>query len=49
MELKEKKFRQYRSNQGRSPEKMEANYKVFGYGMLIMVLTILGLLISKLF
>ena len=49
MESKEKKFRQYRSNQGRSPEKMEANYRVFGYGMLIMVLMILGLLIGKLF
>lgn len=46
---KEKKFRQYRSNQGRSPEKMEANYRVFGYGMLMMVLMMLGLLIGKLF
>jgi hypothetical protein len=47
--MKEKKFRQYRSNQGRSPEKMEANYKLFGYAMLVMVLIILGLLISNLF
>jgi len=46
---KEKKFRQYRSNQGRSPEQMEANYRVFGYGMLSMILIILGLLISNLF
>ena len=46
---KEKKFRQYRSNQGRKNEKMEANYRVFGYGMLMMVLMMLGLLIGKLF
>lgn len=47
--MKEKKFRQYRSSQGRSPEKMESNYKLFGYAMLVMVLIILGLLISNLF
>jgi len=38
---KEKKFRQYRSNQGRSPKKMEANYKAFGYSFVAMVITII--------
>ena len=28
METETKKVRQYRSNQGRSPEQMESNYKV---------------------
>ena len=37
MESKEKKFRQYRSNQGRSPEKTEANYKVIGYSFLLLI------------
>lgn len=46
---KEKKFRQYRSNQGRSPEKMEANYKVIGYGFLFMVAATVVHFILKLF
>ena len=38
---KEKKFRQYRSNQGRSPSRMEASYKMIGWSFMILVATIL--------
>ena len=44
---KVKKVRQYRSNQGRSPEKVEANYKVMGLAMLGMVVGLLGMVISN--
>jgi len=39
------KYRQYRSNQGRSPKKMESNYKVIFYGcvLFIALLVIVGL------
>lgn len=47
--MKEKKFRQYRSNQGRSPQRMETSYKVIGWGFMILVATILINFIFKLF
>ena len=40
----DKEFRQYRSNQGRSPEKMEKIYKgcfVIGFGGLVMFIIVL--------
>ena len=45
MEKKVKKVRQYRSNQGRSPEKVEANYKVMGLAIVGMVVGLLGMVI----
>ena len=36
-----KKVRQYRSNQGRSPEKLESNYKVMAYGCLTFLVTLI--------
>ena len=42
-----KKVRQYRSNQGRSPEKTEANYKVIGISFIGMVVGLLGMIISN--
>lgn len=42
---KVKKVRQYRSNQGRSPQKTEANYKVMGLAILGMVVGLLGMVI----
>ena len=45
----EKKFRQYRSNQGRSPERMEGTYKAFGYSLVAMVIVIICYGLSKLF
>ena len=33
--MKQKKFRQYRSNQGRSPEQMEKVYKVCFYMIVV--------------
>ena len=46
METKTKKVRQYRSNQGRSPEQMESNYKVMAYGCItfLVVLIVVGLI-----
>ena len=45
---KEKKVRQYRSNQGRSPERMESSYKVMAISMGAIVLSILILVIDNL-
>ena len=36
---KEKKVRQYRSNQGRSPERMEKTYKMLGWSFKILIAT----------
>ena len=47
MEKKVKKVRQYRSNQGRSPEKTEANYKVIGISFIGMLVGLLGMIISN--
>ena len=44
---KEKKVRQYRSNQGRSPENMESSYKVMAISMGAIVLSILILVIDN--
>ena len=41
------KKRQYRSNQGRSPEKTEANYKVIGIAFIGMLVGLLGMIISN--
>ena len=41
------KFRQYRSNQGRSPKKTEANYKVIGIAFIGMLVGLLGMIISN--
>jgi hypothetical protein len=38
--MKEKKIRQYRSNQGRSPRQMENNYKIMGWSIIALVGTI---------
>jgi len=35
--MKEKKVRQYRSNQGRSDKQMESNYKVMFYGCVLLL------------
>lgn len=44
------KYRQYRSNQGRSPEKMESNYKVMFYGcVLLLGALIIGGLINAIY
>ena len=43
MEKKVKKVRQYRSNQGRSPEKAEANYKVLAYSVLGLLIIAIGM------
>ena len=44
---KEKKVRQYRSNQGRSPENMESSYKVMAISMGAIVISILILVIDN--
>ena len=45
--MKQKKVRQYRSNQGRSPQQMESNYKVMFYGcVLLLAALVIGGLIS---
>ena len=44
---KPKKVRQYRSNQGRSPENMESSYKVMAISMGAIVLSILILVIDN--
>jgi hypothetical protein len=48
METKtKKKVRQYRSNQGRSPQQMESNYKVMAYGCItLLVVIIIGGIIN---
>ena len=45
--MKQKKVRQYRSNQGRSPKQTESNYKVMAYGCItFLVALIIGGLIN---
>lgn len=46
--MKEKKFRQYRSNQGRSPERMESSYKIMAIALIALLATILTTLIFNL-
>lgn len=47
MKYKEKKHRQYRSNQGRSPENMESKYKGCGLTMVLFVITVTIALIFR--
>lgn len=46
--MKKKKIRQYRSNQGRSPEKTEAAYKIIGWSLLAMFFSLILTLLTKL-
>ena len=46
-DMEKGKFRQYRSNQGRSPERMESSYKIMGIAIVGLVLIFLFLLISQ--
>ncbi len=39
--MKKKKYRQYRSNQGRSPERMEKTYKMMGWTFKLLIGSIL--------
>ena len=43
--MKKTKIRQYRSNQGRSPEDMEAKYKGCGWTLLLFLMSMIGALI----
>lgn len=43
-----KKIRQYRSNQGRSPKKMEETYKLLAISIFAMFICLILLLITKL-
>tara|TARA_R110001592_G_scaffold51221_1_gene157819 strand:+ start:3443 stop:3592 length:150 start_codon:yes stop_codon:yes gene_type:complete len=47
MKYKEKKHRQYRSNQGRSPENMESKYKGCGLTLILFVITLMMGLIFR--
>ena len=44
-QMKKTKIRQYRSNQGRSPEDMEAKYKGCGWTLLLFLMSMIGALI----
>ena len=46
-DMEKGKYRQYRSNQGRSPERMESAYKVMGIAIVGLIATFLLLLITK--
>ena len=39
------KKRQYRSNQGRSPKQTETNYKMMGWSLLGLLITLLGIIV----
>jgi hypothetical protein len=41
-----KEFRQYRSNQGRSPRKMTDTYKILGYTAVIFVVSMIVSIIT---
>lgn len=43
----EKKHRQYRSNQGKSPEQQEKNNKMLGWSLIGLVITIILILLTK--
>jgi hypothetical protein len=43
----EKKQRQYRSNQGRSPKQQTKNNKMLGWSLLGLVITIIFIFITK--
>ena len=44
---KKNKVRQYRSNQGRSPEKMESTYKAAAFSIVGLVVVFIYILIRK--
>ncbi len=46
-DMENDKYRQYRSNQGRSPERMESSYKVMGIAIIGLITVFLFLLITK--
>jgi len=46
-DLKIKKHRQYRSNQGRSPQRMNKAYKLFGWSILGLLITIIIMIFKK--
>lgn len=46
-DLKIKKQRQYRSNQGRSPQKMSKSYKLFGWSILGLLISVLIMIFKK--
>ena len=41
-----KKIRQYRSNQGRSPNKMEESYKVMFISIIMIIITIITCILT---
>ena len=41
--MKNKNYRQYRSNQGRSPRQVENNYKVMSIGVIGFIVTLIFL------
>jgi len=47
--VEDKKIRQYRSTQGRSPKQLESSYKAIEWSVIGIAITILLCLISKLF
>lgn len=47
--LKENKVRQYRSNQGRSPERMEKTYKMISWSFTGFILTLVIIWICGVF
>ena len=47
--MKEKKIRQYRSNQGRSPRQVEGNYKIMAYSLIGLIGTLIVAFIINLF
>ena len=46
---KEKKVRQYRSNQGRSPERMENTYKMISWSFIGLVGTVIAIWLCGVF
>jgi len=49
MKVKEKKVRQYRSNQGRSPRQQEGNEKMMFVSFVGMLVVILGMVVYSIF
>ena len=43
----ENDYRQYRSNQGRSPERMEHKYKLIGWSLLGLLACLLGIILTQ--
>lgn len=47
--MEDKKIRQYRSTQGRSPKQLESSYKAIEWSVIGITITILLYFIAKLF